>query len=127
MATMECEPLGDEVLARIAHQWGEDPAISVQVKVGEGLAEGETWWIVAWRDDPAERWSGSEYFTNAPGLPGGERGKWISSGGVYAETLNATFNGAIHWDRDGVTRVQSALAASIGCLDDLAEEHGAGE
>lgn len=118
MATMECEPLSDDVRSRISDRWGSVPAHSVQVEVGEGLTEGELWWVISWVDeggDPLH--DGAQHLTNAPGLPSGVEGTWISSGGVYVQERNATFGGNVRWDAEGIARAQSALATSLDCLE----------
>ncbi len=111
MAAMECEPLSQDLLARMRIDFGT-PTRSVMVEVGEGLTPGETWWVVI-LDIPADDrkpWARLRRFlTNAPGVSGD--GHWISV------PSNGDPWRSVAWDSERLVRAQSALTKARECLD----------
>ncbi len=111
VATMECEPLSRDLLARMRMDFGT-PTRSIQVEAGEGLTPGETWWVVI-LDSPADdayQWLElRQFLTNAPGFS--DEGQWIpvpSTGDPW---------GSVKWDSERLIRAQSALIKAQECLD----------
>ncbi len=111
VATMECEPLSQNLLAKMRMDFG-NPTASVQVEVGEGLTPGETWWVVI-LDSPADdayQWEELRRFlTNAPGIS--DEGQWIpvpSTGDPW---------GSVEWDSERLMKAESALMKAHECLD----------
>ena len=109
MATMECENLDPALLDAMRIHFGT-PTRSVQVRVGEGLNEGEIWWVVILdrQADDAYEWGISTFLTNAPG--GRNFYTWISLDG--ADTW-----GSVEWEGERLVRGQSALEKARECLD----------
>ena len=111
VATMECEPLSRDLLARMRMDFGT-PTKSIQVEVGEGLTPGETWWVVI-LDSPADdayQWAELRRFlTNAPGAP--DESQWIS-----VPSKSDPWR-SVEWDSERLTRAQSALIKAHECLD----------
>ena len=114
VATMECEPVDAGLLAKVRSDFGT-PTRSVQVEVGEGIEEGETWWIVV-LDSPADdayQWDRLRSFlTNAPAFANVSdpevKGTWISLLGKPWKRVD--------WDSERLVRAQSALTKAEGCL-----------
>lgn len=110
MATMECEPLSEELLDRMRIHFGT-PDRSVQVEVGEGLTPGEIWWVVildSSADDSYEWEELRQFMTNAPGISAD--GRWIPLG------LSDPWS-TVSWDSERLVRGQSALTKARECLD----------
>ena len=51
MQSMTCEPLDDGLLEEMDIYFGT-PTRAVQVEVGEGMQDGETWWVVVMDSPP---------------------------------------------------------------------------
>lgn len=110
MATMECEPLSEDLRARMRIHFGT-PERSVQVEVGEGLTPGEIWWVIV-LDSPSDdsyQWViPRRFLTNAPGVA--EDDIWIPL------WLSDTWR-PVKWDSERLVRGQSALTKALECLD----------
>ncbi len=111
ISEMVCEPLSDSLLERMKPDFGS-PTRSVQVKVGEGNAAGQYWWVVIIDSPPddAYRWGIREFLTNAQNgeghwqwivLPANEERRWKS----------------VQWDQERLVRAESARTKAHQCLN----------
>ena len=78
MQSMSCEPLDDGLLEEMDIYFGT-PTRAVQVEVGEGMQDGETWWVVVMDSPPDDsyQWGLRAFLTNAPGVEHVDQWVWI--------------------------------------------------
>lgn len=116
MASMRCEPLGEQVDARIYNLWGYRPVSSTRVEVGEGLTPGEVWWVFAFSYERDGHVFDHAMLTSNPSYPG--EGSWLILGDEVASESNLSSWDGVKWDAERLERGQSALAKALSCLKD---------
>lgn len=110
ISEMVCEPLSDSLLERMKPDFGS-PTRSVQVKVGEGNAAGQYWWVVIIDSPPddAYRWGMRQFLTNAQN--GDQYWQWIALSSEAEHTWEA-----VQWDHQRLIRAESARIKAQQCL-----------
>lgn len=114
MKTMTCESLDPELLDEIKIRFGT-PTQSIQVKVGEGLTEGEEWWLVV-LDIPSDDyrdWGVRSFLTTAPGA--------LPSNSPWIEIKEHDPWVSIKWSEEKLVTAQSAWNKALDCLKESNE------
>lgn len=119
VAAMECEPVDPGLIERGHFDIGT-PTRAVQVEIGEGLAGGEIWWLVAYdmsKDDsyPARV---RTWISNAPGLTEAGEGEWRDGKWIEVYPTGNTPWLNVHWDAGRLARGQAALTKALECLSE---------
>ena len=108
-AEMGCEPLPQVMKDEIHRLWGEPVNEGYMIEVGEGLEEGETWWLLTMRTTSKEFGERrSDWLTNAPGVLPAEQGQWF--------VLDDDLNFGVKWDAERFIRARSAQMKALDCL-----------
>lgn len=111
--SLECEPVRADVLEGVRGTFGT-PTRSVQVEVGQGVWQAQTWWVVV-LDIPTDvngDWGVRPFLTNGPQMPEGEvqyGARWIPLDDTWSR---------VSWDAERLAVGKAALAKALGCMDD---------
>ena len=113
MQSMSCEPLDDGLLEEMDIYFGT-PTRAVQVEVGEGMQDGETWWVVVMDSPPDDsyQWGLRAFLTNVPGVEHVDQWVWIP---IDLDSDDPWEN--VSWDTERLVRAQSALTVALEGLD----------